>query len=301
MAQYGIKASQISSSSGPKGLLKSDVVKYIQENNLKPIQVEEAAPARGEQKERPAKKPAKAPTTGYTDHPLSSMRSVIAQRLTQSKQTSPHGYVTAAANIDAVLRLRKDFERRGVKVSVNDFVIKAVATALQHVPEMNLNVNGEDFKMMPNIDVSVAVATDKGLITPIVKDVPSKSIGQISLEVKDLAKRAREGKLQLNEFQGGTFTISNLGMFGISEFTAIINPPQVGILAVGSGLPQINPETGHTINVMKSTLSFDRRFIDEAMAADFMSTFQTIMERPEFLNLGLEPIVRRNRQESQAQ
>jgi len=155
------------------------------------------------------------------------MRAVIAKRLSESKQTSPHGHCTIAAKVDNLARLRKDFLAAGVKVSLNDFVIKAVATTLQHVPEMNLNVSGDDFQIMPNIDISVAVATDAGLITPIVANAAGKSLAEISEAVRDLAGRARENKLQLHEFQGGTFTISNLGMFGVSEFTAIINPPQV--------------------------------------------------------------------------
>lgn len=293
LAQFGIKSSQVEAS-GPKGLVKSDVLKYIQDNNLSPIKITSDAP------KQPAKSaasaaPARKPSSGYTDIPLTSMRSVIAKRLTQSKQTSPHGHATAAANIDAVMKIRKEFAARGIKVSLNDFVIKAVGTALQHVPEMNLNVSGEDFEIMSNIDISVAVATDSGLITPIVTNVPGKTLDQISADVKDLAGRARSGKLQLNEFQGGTFTISNLGMFGITEFTAIINPPQVGILAVGGGSLEINPETGKSCTIMRSTLSFDRRFVDEALAADFMSTFQKVLERPEFMNLGLVPIVRTDR------
>ncbi len=129
------------------------------------------------------------------------MRAVIASRLTSSKQTSPHGHATAASNLDAVLRLRKDFAARGLKVSVNDFVVKAVGAALQYVPEMNLNVSGEDFQIMPNVDISVAVATDSGLITPIVTDVPNKSLQQISADIKELAGKAKQGKLALHEFQ----------------------------------------------------------------------------------------------------
>ncbi len=146
---------------------------------------------------------------------------------------------------------------------------------------------------MQNIDISVAVATDAGLITPIVTDVPSRSLVEVAEAVRDLAKRAREGKLQLSEFQGGTFTISNLGMFGIHEFTAIINPPQVGILAVGSGTSELDPETGKSGTFMRSTLSFDRRFVDEALAADFMSTLRTVIERPEYMNLGFVPVARK--------
>eukprot|EP00095_Tigriopus_kingsejongensis_P012409 maker-scaffold755_size101758-snap-gene-0.25 protein:Tk12409 transcript:maker-scaffold755_size101758-snap-gene-0.25-mRNA-1 annotation:"pyruvate dehydrogenase protein x mitochondrial-like" len=298
MAQYGVKASQVNPT-GPKGIVKADVLQYIKDNHLKPIEVQSERRS-GAQSQPPPASPAalpadKKPSSGFTDIPLTSMRTVIAKRLTESKQTSPHGHATVATNIESILQLRKELAARGIKVSVNDFIIKAAGTALQYVPEMNLNVKGEDFQIMSNVDISVAVATDAGLITPIVKDVPNKSLDQISKDVKDLATRARDGKLQLNEFQGGTFTISNLGMFGITEFTAIINPPQVGILAVGSGLPEIDASTGQTCTMMRSTLSFDRRFIDEALAADFMSTFQTVLERPEFMNLGLLPVARRDR------
>ena len=179
-------------------------------------------------------------------------------------------------------------------------------------------VGADDYQIMPNIDISVAVATPNGLITPIVKDVVSKSLPDISNNVKDLALRARDGKLQLQEFQvlikhihtynineeiflrqtvfifqGGTFTISNLGMFGIKEFTAIINPPQCAIMAVGSGNIEIDPDSGKPYQAMRATLSFDRRFIDENAANIFMSTFQKVVEQPQYMNLGLIPTVRR--------
>jgi len=184
---------------------------------------------------------------------------------------------------------------------LNDLVIKAASTALQYVPEVNLNVvrnsDGDDFQIMPNVDISVAVATNEGLITPIVKDVPSLTLPGISSTVKDLALRARNGQLKLDEFQGGTFTISNLGMFGINEFTAIINPPQCAILAVGTGTEQLVPHMNGkaTQTMMKCTLSFDRRFIDEHMASDFMSTLQRVIEHPEYMNIGAVPIIRRSR------
>ena len=187
------------------------------------------------------------------------MRKVIAKRLTDSKQTAPHGYSSATACIDSVSKLRQEYIKSGFKVSINDFVIKAVATALLYVPEMNLNIVQDEPVQMPTIDVSVAVATEAGLITPIIKDAANKPVQQISGEVKELAGRARENKLKLNEFQGGTFTISNLGMFGITEFTAIINSPQAAILAVGGGRMIINPDTMKPETVMTSTLSFDRR------------------------------------------
>ena len=314
--------------------MKADVLAHIHEKNLKPInlaalpateqKLASALPTKEKVKRPNFNRPSTAtrstiggagssasppptmvaalppvaavPGAKYTDIPMTSMRSVIASRLLQSKQTSPHGYATAECNIDVISKVRNDFlEGAGLKISVNDLVIKAAGTALQYVPEVNLNVVGEDEStVMPNIDISVAVATDSGLITPIVKDVPSLALHQISSNVRELAGKAREGRLQLHEFQGGTFTISNLGMFGITEFTAIINPPQCAILAVGKGIDEINPLTRVPSTYMKATLSFDRRFIDEHLASEFMSTFRKIIEHPEYMNIGPLPLVRQS-------
>jgi len=328
LALYGINPSNVEAS-GPKGLTKNDVMTHIEQNNLKPLELSAAPPGQvagggtaapaaasvatgpksvtpdGRVKrptfDRPASVkrmesgPSRAGSARYTDVPLTSMRSVIAKRLLQSKQTSPHGHATAEANIDAITQIRKDFANAGVKISVNDLVIKAASTALQYVPEININSVGEDdFQVMPNVDISVAVATDSGLITPIVKDVPSLSLGQISDTVRELAGKAKAGKLQLNEFQGGTFTISNLGMFGITEFTAIINPPQGAILAVGKGMQEMDPATMKPVTLMRATLSFDRRFIDEHLAAEFMATFRRVLENPQYMNIGPVPLVRAN-------
>merc|ERR1712020_579900 len=176
---------------------------------------------------------------------------------------------------------RQEYIRSGFKVSINDFVIKAAATALQYVPQINANVVNEELVPQSNIDISVAVATPAGLIPPIVKDAAGKPIQQISATVKELAARAKDNKLKLDEFQGGTFTISNLGMFGIAEFTAIINAPQLAILAVGGGRTVIDPETMRATTVMTATLSFDQRYVDDASAADFMTVFRSLIERPE--------------------
>lgn len=307
LSQYNIKPESITGS-GPKGnILKSDVLRHIAANNLSPVVV--TAPAAPPAKEKAtaaatpsaekASPPAPRPRTGYVDIELSNMRKVIARRLTESKQTAPHGYSSATACIDAVNRLRQDYISSGHKVSVNDFIIKAVATALQYVPELNVNIVDEAPVAASRIDISVAVATDAGLITPIVKDAAAKSVQQISAEVKELAGRARVNKLKLDEFQGGSFTISNLGMFGIAEFTAIINAPQAAILAVGGGRQIIDPDTMRPKTVMTSTLSFDRRFIDEALAADFMTVFRTLMERPELLGTGFLASVRTDRTAAQ--
>merc|ERR1719510_1455727 len=295
-AKYGIDPTKLNPT-GRWGLIKSDVLKYIKEQGLTPLKITskptqtkaepEVAPPKVEETAQPTTISLGRPRSGYTDIPLTSMRAVIAKRLRESKSTSPHGYSTAECNIDRLNAIRNEFKSNGIKISVNDLVIKAAATALQLVPEVNLNTVGEDdYQIMPNIDISVAVATPNGLITPIVKDVVSKSLPDISNNVKDLALRARDGKLQLQEFQGGTFTISNLGMFGIKEFTAIINPPQCAIMAVGSGSIEINPETGKPYQAMRATLSFDRRYIDENVANEFMSTFQRVIEQPQYMNLG---------------
>jgi len=306
MAQYGIDPSKIEAT-GPKGIVKEDVVRLIKQQNLKPLEVKSEPAATVAKQAAEPKKEEKPRTTipqrgaTYTDIPLTSMRSVIAKRLVQSKQTSPHGHATNECNIDAISKIRKDFMQAGIKISLNDLVIKAVATTLQYIPEVNLNVvshpDGDDFQIMPSIDISVAVATEAGLITPIVKNVPSLSLPDISNTVKDLALRARNGQLKLDEFQGGTFTISNLGMFGINEFTAIINPPQCAILAVGKGTSELVPNMNGkaTQTIMKSTLSFDRRFIDEQMASDFMATLQRVIEHPEYMNIGPVPLIRQSR------
>jgi len=306
MAQYGIDPSKIEAT-GQKGIVKGDVLRLIKQQNLKPLEVK-SEPAAPVTKQAALPKKEEKPKTiipqrgaSYTDIPLTSMRSVIAKRLVQSKQTSPHGHATNECNIDAISKIRQDFLQAGIKISLNDLVIKAVATTLQYVPEVNLNVvshpEGDDFQIMPSIDISVAVATEEGLITPIVKNVPSLSLPDISSTVKDLALRARNGQLKLDEFQGGTFTISNLGMFGINEFTAIINPPQCAILAVGKGTSELVPNMNGkaTQTIMKSTLSFDRRFIDEQMASDFMSTLQRVIEHPEYMNIGPVPLIRQSR------
>jgi len=303
LTQYGINPASVPAT-GPKGnLLKGDVLGFIKARKL---QIPSAVPdvsmaAASAPAPVAAPKPRKVvPKCGYTDHELSNMRKVIAKRLSESKQTAPHGYSSATANIDAISRLRQEYIRSGLKVSINDFVIKAVATALLYVPALNVNIIGDEPVVQEQVDISIAVATDAGLITPIVKNVTEKSIQKISADVKELAGRAKQNKLKLDEFQGGTFTISNLGMFGVSEFTAIINSPQAAILAVGGGTPTLDGE-GKAYTAMTSTLSFDRRYVDEATAADFMSVYATILERPELLGTGYLPSVKVDRMAAQIQ
>jgi len=220
--------------------------------------------------------------------PLSTMRRVIARRLTESKQV-PHFYLTVDCVIDRLLAGRAALNARSpekgpgaFKLSVNDFVIKAVAVALRQVPAANASYSDDGILMWDNVDVSVAVAIPGGLITPIVRNADAKGLAQISTEMKDLAMRAKDGKLKPEEFQGGGFSISNLGMFGIKEFGAVINPPQGAILAVGAGeqRPIVKDGALAIATVMSCTLSVDHRVIDGAVGAEFLAAFKRIVEDP---------------------
>jgi len=221
----------------------------------------------------------------YQDIDLTSMRRTIAKRLTQSKTGIAHAYNTIDCKMDSLMAFRKECKADGVKLSVNDFIIKAVGTALGLCPGVNVIWQGEELIQSSSIDVSVAVATSSGLITPIVTDVPGRGLQDIGAAVRDLADRARIGKLKLHEFQGGCFTISNLGMYGISEFSAIINPPQCGILAVG-GSRLVVGNDGKPVTVMSATLSYDEEAVSSVDAAKFMSTLQSLLESPKSLLLG---------------
>lgn len=221
----------------------------------------------------------------YTELPNSSVRKVIAKRLLESKQTVPHFYLTIECRLDTLLEMRKtmnDQAKGAYKLSVNDFVIKAVANALKAYPAANVSWTDDAILQFEHADVSVAVATPNGLITPIVKAAETKGLRQISEEVKDLAGRAREGKLKPEEFQGGTFSVSNLGMYGISEFGAIINPPQACILAVGAGEEKPFVENGQVKvgTFMKCTLSVDHRAVDGAVSAEYLQILKQYIENP---------------------
>ncbi|XP_037070270.1 pyruvate dehydrogenase protein X component, mitochondrial-like [Pollicipes pollicipes] len=214
--------------------------------------------------------------------PLTSMRKTIAKRLTQSKTEIPHAYMQCEARIDRLLSLRKQLKTEGVQASLNDYIIKTVALALRLHPEVNCVWNGEQLERAADVDVAVAVATDAGLITPIVRGAAGRSVAEIGRLVQELAGRARDGKLRPHEFQGGTFTISNLGMFGVDEFSAIINPPQCGILAVGGGRPEPGVG-GSTETLMTCTLSYDARAVSEQEAAAFMETLAALLSAPDLL------------------
>ena len=219
----------------------------------------------------------------FTDTPHSSMRRAIARRLTESKSTVPHFYLTADIRADRLLALRAEVnEGLGVKVSVNDWVIKAVATALIQVPEANVIWTDGALRHFDNADISVAVATEGGLYTPVVRGANQLTLSRISETVKDLAERARSGQIRQDEIEGGSFAITNLGMFGTQEFSAILNPPQSGILAVGAASDRPVVDNGQLAvgKVMTVTLSCDHRAIDGALAAVFLEKLTKLLEHP---------------------
>ncbi|NXH43034.1 ODP2 dehydrogenase, partial [Dicaeum eximium] len=228
-----------------------------------------------------------APEGTFTDIPISNIRRVIAQRLMQSKQTVPHYYLSIDVNMGKVLVLRKELNQEvsdNIKLSVNDFIIKASALACLKVPEANSSWMDTVIRQNHVVDVSVAVSTPAGLITPIVFNAHIKGLAAISKDVASLAAKARDGKLQPHEFQGGTFTISNLGMYGIKNFSAIINPPQACILAVGSSEERLVPadnEKGFDVaSIMSVTLSCDHRVVDGAVGAQWLAEFKKFLEKP---------------------
>jgi len=222
----------------------------------------------------------------HTADKLSNMRKTIARRLTEAKQTIPHIYLTVDIQLDRLLKLRGELnaalEPQGVKLSVNDLLIKALAKALMQVPKCNVSFAGDQLISYSRADISVAVSVPAGLITPIIVGADEKSVSKISTEMKELAGRAKEGKLQPHEYQGGTASISNMGMFGISQFDAVINPPQGMIMAIGAGekRPWIVDDALAIATVMSATGSFDHRAIDGADGAQLMQAFKQIVENP---------------------
>jgi pyruvate dehydrogenase E2 component (dihydrolipoamide acetyltransferase) len=220
----------------------------------------------------------------YTERPLTAMRRVIARRLTESKQTVPHFYLTIDCEIDELLKIRTELNTKSdaYRISVNDFVIRATALALRQVPTANASWSDEAILLWDTVDIAVAVALDDGLITPIVKAADRKGLAAIANETRDLVARARAGKLKLEEFQGGTFSISNLGMYGVRDFAAVINPPHGGILAVGAGeqRPVVRNGVLAVATVMSCTLSCDHRAVDGAVGAQFLAALKKLVEDP---------------------
>jgi len=288
--------------SGPNGrIVKADVEAAKAGGGAKPAPAPQAAAPGAAPAAAPASAAAPAPRPAaaagvdardysdklgmrYTLQPNSSMRKTIARRLTEAKQTVPHFYLTIDCQLDTLMKVRAELNGRSdaYKLSVNDFVIRAVALALKKVPAANAAWSDEGILQYEHADVSVAVATPNGLITPIIKAAEGKGLAQISNEMKDLAKRARDGKLKPEEFQGGTFSVSNLGMFGVREFAAIINPPQGCILAVGAGEQRAIVKDGAlaVATMMSCTLSVDHRVVDGAVGAEFLAAFKKLVEDP---------------------
>jgi len=304
--------------SGPQGrIVKSDIEAALSPGRAAPARAPARAPVAPQpvpaapvlSKERVA---ALAGNPPYTERPLNAMRRVIARRLTESKQTVPHFYLTVDCEIDALLKIRGELNakiaaagigprplantlsqagegrvgasgsEKGWGISVNDFVIRAAALALRQVPAANASWSDEAILLWDSVDIAVAVALDDGLITPIVKAADRKGLAAIASETKDLVTRARAGKLKLEEFQGGTFSVSNLGMYGVREFAAVINPPHGGILAVGAGeqRPVVKNGALTLATVMSCTLSCDHRAVDGAVGAQFLAAFKRLVEDP---------------------
>ncbi|CAF0724724.1 unnamed protein product [Adineta steineri] len=288
--QYGIESSKIKGT-GPHGVvMKSDVQKYIDSNQLKVKSHSEEKKSTTKQTTSDTPKKQQISESGgrrYHDIEISSIRRAIAKRLTYSKTNIPHQYISITSNVDQILKLRKQMvsdPKATVKVSVNDFIIKAVASALRQVPQMNgIYDDKQGLKLQSSVDVSVAVATDNGLITPIVFNADRLSVQDVNGQVRQLATKAKDGKLKPNEFQGGSFTISNLGMFGIRSFSAVINPPQIGILAIGQNLLKHTGDDLKAENQLTVTLSYDARACDPQSSALFLQAFRSYMENPNML------------------
>merc|ERR1712037_118208 len=284
-SEKGIDLSQIKSGSGMDGMITSKDVE-----SFKPA-ASAAAPSL--LTSFPAASPQDLAGSGvYSDAEASGIRKVIAKRLQQSKHEIPHYYLTVECRMDKIMALRKEinatYEKEGVKLSVNDFVIKAVALACKRVPDCNSAWMETFIRTFHTCDVSVAVDTGSGLITPIVTGVESKGLAEISESVKEMAGRAKVGKLAPHEYQGGTITVSNLGMFGINQFTAIINPPQACILAVGGTEKKVvvGAEGAPTVaNMMRVTMSCDHRVVDGAVGAQWLQHFKKFMENPQAMLL----------------
>ena len=280
------------SGSGPKGrIVKADVDAGPKAQPAAAAPAPAPAPKAETPAPAAAAKPAAAPASAPAGVPsetvkLSNMRKTIARRLAESKQTVPHFYLTVDCNLDALLALRGDLnaglESRGIKLSVNDLLVKALGVALAEVPDANVQFGGDTLLKFGRSDIAMAVAIPGGLITPVITDVANKALSRIATEAKDLAARARDGKLAPEEYQGGTASISNLGMFGIKQFDAVINPPQAMILAVGAGEPRPYVVGGQlaVATVMTATGSFDHRAIDGAVGAQLMAAFKRLVEKP---------------------
>jgi pyruvate dehydrogenase E2 component (dihydrolipoamide acetyltransferase) len=279
----GVSLATIEGTGDNGRIVKKDIEAFLEGGIKVSIPVSKPTPT-------PAKLIVKAPATPlvsdarYEDTPVSQMRKVIARRLGESKFSAPHFYLTIEVNMDKAIATRKQLNEIAAptKISFNDIVVKSVATSLKQHPNINSSWLGDRIRLNKDINIGVAVAVAEGLLVPVIKNTDTKSLSEINGEVRTLAGKAKERKLQPLEMQGNTFTISNLGMFGIEEFTAIINPPDACILAVGGIIQKPIVKNGELAigNMMKVTLSCDHRVVDGAMAAKFLKTLKGILEDP---------------------
>jgi len=282
--QAGIELTQLQGS-GPHGrIIRSDVEAALSAGPAARPKAQAPAPqARAPQPQAPI-----PGLPSFTEVPHSGMRRIIAQRLTEAKREQPHFYLTIHCELDVLLKLRADLNARSpegsgaYKLSVNDMLIKAVAVALKRVPAANASWTDTAIRLYQSADISVAVAVPNGLVTPVIRNADAKGLAQISAEMKALAEKARAGKLAPEEYQGGTFSLSNLGMYGIREFAAVINPPQGCILAVGVGeqRPVVKAGALAIATVMSATLSCDHRVVDGVIGAEWLAAFKKIVEDP---------------------
>jgi pyruvate dehydrogenase E2 component (dihydrolipoamide acetyltransferase) len=287
--QQGVDLGKVEGS-GPGGrIVKADIGAAPAEPAPAPAAAPQPAAAPAPAPAPAAAQPAQPEGPIETPHQavkLSSMRKVIARRLTESKQTVPHIYLTVDIQLDKLLKLRSELnaglEARGIKLSVNDLLIKALAAALMEIPECNVSFAGDKLLKYKRADISVAVSIPGGLITPIIFEADTKPLSRIATEMKDLAARARDHKLLPSEYQGGTASISNMGMYGIKQFDAVINPPQGMIMAIGAGekRPYVINDSLQIATVMSATGSFDHRAIDGADGARLMAAFKRLVENP---------------------
>jgi len=272
-ARAGVNLAEVAPTGTRGRVTKEDVEKAV-------------AAARPAAAAHPAAQSAATASSGedYEEAPLTSMRQTIAKRLTESKQSAPHFRLVAEANMDRMIDLRADLGRgmENGKISINDLLVKAAAAALMQVPAVNIQFDGSTVRRYAAAHVAVAVALEDGLLTPVIRNADQKSVMEISSEMRELSRRAKSGSLQLDELEGGTFTVSNLGMFGIKAFDAIINPPQAAILAVGATDKRLIPSDGgeQAAAMMTATLSCDHRVVDGATGARFMQAFKALVEHP---------------------
>ena len=283
-AEKGVELSALAGS-GPNGrIVRADVEGA--KPGAAPAAAAPAAEAAAPAAAAAPARPAIVPDIPHTAEKLSNIRKTIARRLTESKQTVPHIYLTVDIRLDKLLKLRSEFnaalESRGVKLSVNDLLIKALGVSLMQVPKCNVMFTPDQLITFQRADISVAVSTPSGLITPIIAEADTKGLAAISEQMKDLATRARDNKLKPEEYQGGTASLSNMGMFGIKQFEAVINPPQGMIMAIGAGekRPWIIDDALGVATIMSATGSFDHRAIDGADGAQLMQAFKALVENP---------------------